>query len=832
MVVGLSKLFLAKSTIMRKSLVCLAVISCFSSNIKSQSNNAAFTNIVNKLTSFSSTHKIEKAYLQFDKPYYAAGDTLYFKAYVTAGERHQLTDISGALHVDFINPKNEIEQSIPLQIDSGICWGDFVLSDSLPAGNYKIRAYTQWMRNRGETNFFEQNIAIGSLKKDGAASLEKQDIPTTKSKADLQFFPEGGNFVVDIPTKIAFKAIASNGLSVNVKGVVIDKQNKELGTFASTHAGMGYFVLTPTEGNSYKAKVSFGDGTQSTVDLPTPISAGASLMVANNSDAKTSITIIANNAYYHANQNKDLFLLIYSGGTVITAPFTLDANVISLNIAKEQLHTGVARVTLFSSGGEPLCERLFFVQKHDELTLHIDSGKTEYNKREKVSLLLNAKDARGTNAAGHFSISVVDENIVPESESDAKTILTHLLLTSELTGNIEQPNYYFTDTSQSASNNLDVLMLTQGYRGFKWKQVLDSSRVSFAYLPEKGFDISGMITTLSGKPLENASVNLLPADGGFALSRTTDDKGVFHFSNLVFTDTFHVILNAANEKGRNSTRITCFTQKSQPPVPLNQWHNLPTLTDTAGMQAYLKNTKSYRSVSINYSDDKSPFLKPITVKTIKKDDQYRTSSLAGAGHADQVMHAEEIEQIGGQLSTSLNGRLRGVGFTLNGKPYLRGIAAGFMQVIIDGAEIPIDSLSPFNINNIPSSQVETIEVLKYTSASIYGMNGGTGVLIITTKQGGQRFDSIASVGVLNIAPVGFYKARTFYSPKYNPKNVHSKQPDLRSTIYWNPEIKTDDNGNAFIDYYNADNSGTYKIIIEGIDNKGNLGRQVYRYTVR
>ncbi|MDQ2752656.1 MAG: TonB-dependent receptor plug domain-containing protein, partial [Bacteroidota bacterium] len=800
---------------MRKSLVCLAIISCFLSNTNGQSNDTVLTNIVNKLTSFSSIHKIEKAYLQFDKPYYAAGDTLYFKAYVTAGERHQLTDISGALHVDFISTKNTIEQSIALQIDSGICWGDFVLPDSLRTGNYRVRAYTQWMRNRGETDFFEQNIAIGSLKKANTDSLPKQSVQTTKSKADLQFFPEGGNLVIDIPTKIAFKAIATNGLSVTVKGVVVDKQNKEVATFASTHAGMGYFFITPTEGNSYKAKVTFGDGTQNVVDLATPVSAGASLMVANNSDAKTSIRVMVNNAFYHANQNKDLFLLIYSGGTVITAPFTLDANVISLNIAKQQLHTGIASVTLFSTDGELLCERLFFVQNQDELSLHIDSCKTEYNKRQKVKIVLNAKAAAGANATGHFSISVVDESIVPANDTNETTILTHLLLTSDVKGYVEQPNYYFLDTGKQAHNDLDVLMLTQGYCGFEWKQVFDSSRVPLTYLPEKGFDVSGMVTSLGGKPLENASINLLPADGGFVLSRTTDNKGLFHFSNLIFKDSFHFILSAAKARGSNLTRITYFTENHQPAVSVNQEYSTQMPADSA-MQVYLQNTKKYRNVNAYYDKDKSHFLKPVTVNTIKKDDQYRTSSLAGAGHADQVMHAEEIEQIGGQLSTSLDGRLRGVGF-INGRPYLRGIATSFMQIIVDGTEMPTDSLSFFKIDDIPSSQIETIEVLKYASASIYGMNGGNGVLIITTKQGDERFKDVASYGMLPITLEGFYKARTFYSPKYDYKNINSKQPDLRSTIYWNPEIKTDANGNASIEYNNADGTGTYKITIEGID---------------
>jgi hypothetical protein len=116
---------------------------------------------ISKLKSFLTSHITEKAYLQFDKSYYAAGDTIYFKAYVTLGEKHQLSGLSGILHVDLINTKNKVDQSIKLQITEGVTWGDFALPDSLPAGNYRVLAYTRWMRNDG--NYFEQAIPIGSL---------------------------------------------------------------------------------------------------------------------------------------------------------------------------------------------------------------------------------------------------------------------------------------------------------------------------------------------------------------------------------------------------------------------------------------------------------------------------------------------------------------------------------------------------------------------------------------------------------------------------------------------------------------------------------------------
>jgi len=144
------------------------------------------------LEKYLADHPVEKAYLQFDKPHYAAGDTIYFKAYLTAGEQHKLSGLSGILHVDLINTKNKIDQSIKLQLDSGLAHGDFALPDSLPAGNYRIRAYTQLMRNSDETAFFDKIIPIGSTKPIKIPENLAKKPAQQGLKPDLQFFPEGG----------------------------------------------------------------------------------------------------------------------------------------------------------------------------------------------------------------------------------------------------------------------------------------------------------------------------------------------------------------------------------------------------------------------------------------------------------------------------------------------------------------------------------------------------------------------------------------------------------------------------------------------------------------
>ncbi len=502
------------------------------------------------------------------------------------------------------------------------------------------------------------------------------------------------------------------------------------------------------------------------------------------------------------------------------------------------MHTGVATITLFSPDNEPLCERLIYIENYDRLSLNLRSDKNTYTKREKVSINLDAQNRKGEPAEGHFSVSVIDESQLPQAEDNGDNILTNLLLTSDLKGYIEQPAYYFSGTDTVVRKNLDILMLTQGYRRFAWKQVLDTAKQVQAYLPEKGIELTGQVKNPFNRPIANGTVTLIPAKGGGLLSTGSDDKGMFRFSNLVFADTAHFVLSAVNAKNKNTTKITWFDEaKYAPPVQKNLARAYPVFNTTA-MATYLANDKIRLADAVNFKG-KGIQLKQVDIHEKKPDDQYRTFSLAGAGHADQVMHAEELERVGGKLSDALDGRLRGVTFVRVGiveyRPYL---SINIMsQIGINGAKpmlLMLDGIyiDPPDINMVNVSDVETIEVLKYASASIYGVDGVGGALIITTKQSrGLNSKDIASIGVLPIAPMGFYKAREFYSPKYDNTTWVSKQKDLRSTVYWQPELKTDKDGNATFEYYNADGPGTYKIIIEGIDNDGNIGRLVYRYKV-
>jgi len=777
--------------------------------------------VVTGLEKYFADRPIEKAYLQFDKPYYAAGDTIYFKAYVTEGEQHKLSALSGVLHVDLINTKNKIDQSIKLQLDSGLAHGDFALPDSLPAGNYHIRAYTQLMRNFGETAFFDKVVAVGSGKSLRIPeSFSKQPV-SQALKPDVQFFPEGGEMIAGIRTKVAFKAIGPDGMGLDVKGSIVDNDNNEVGKFESAHLGMGSFNITPVTGKGYRAKINYPDGQHDLVDLPKTHASGITLSINNDSIPRASVRIVADADYYRQNRGKLYKLVIYASGNAITANCELDSAVITLDILKRKLHTGVAVVTLFSPENEPLCERLLFIENYDRLSLNVNS-KSSYTQREHVNIKLKALNRIGGPASGSFSVAVTDENKVGDHADKADNILTNLLLTSDLKGYVEQPDYYFADTGAVARQNLDLLMLTQGYRWFEWKQVLDSAAQSKpAYEPETGLSIAGQVKNLFNKPVAGGAINLFQPLGGLFLSARTDNNGMFRFKNMVFTDTARLVLSAAKANGKNSTKISLLGDNiERPPVGAYNW-DVQMFNDST-MANYVANDRAAQKATLAYLNGKGVLLKQVNIRSRKPDNQYYTQSLAGAGNADQVVHADKLDRLGGPLTTRLAGLFHGpMGFNIT-----RGIMPGL--IVVDGVQEP----RSFNIDVVAGDDVETVELLEYASASMYGMAGGRGVLVITTKQSaGVDLKDVASIGVLPVNVPGYYKAREFYAPKYARVFADGKQPDLRSTIYWNPEIKTDEDGTASFDYYNSDGAGTYKIIIEGIDKEGNIGRQVYRYTV-
>ncbi|WP_144912500.1 carboxypeptidase regulatory-like domain-containing protein [Mucilaginibacter frigoritolerans] len=859
-------------------------------------------------------HPQENVYLQLDKSYYATGNDIWFKAYVTAGSNHQLSGISGVLNVELIDDRDSVKQRLKLPIVSGLTWGDFSLPDTLNEGNYRIRAYTNWMRNAGEEYFFDKTITIsnvitnqvlteasynygnqngtqqvnahikytnvdgtvyasipvtyqvqtgnkniangkGQTDTDGNLNInfinpsgvngaeriitdiklaDKSSVKkillvkATSANVDVQFFPEGGNLVSGNETKMAFKAVAANGLGTEIKGVVTDNENKQVATFNSNQLAMGVFNFKPESGKIYKAAITYVDGSVNIVSLPTAVNTGYSLTVDDTGNDNIEVKIIPGAEVESSTSTTEVISLIaQSRGTIYFAGKS-QAGSKSFNVVipKSKFPTGIIQFTLFNSSGEPLNERLVFIKNHDELKLNLKADKQEYTPRQKVKIELNTKNKNDQPVVGSFSVAVTNESIVPADENES-SIFSGLLLTADIRGYIEKPGYYFAHDDEKTNADLDALMLTQGYHRFEWKQVLEDDIKTVAYSPEKSLQISGHLKNLFGKPVVNGKVTLFTANQSiFMIDTLTDSEGRFTFKNLVFKDSIRFLIQGRSAKDHKNLQVELDNLLQQ---RVRENKNAPDWQANAvdEISPFLKNSKAaYESGIRNGTINRSIALKEVVIKDKKMQAVKNSSNLNGPGNADQVIAPDALQGCA-DIADCLQGRINGVIFR-NDTPFLMRNLSRPMQIILDGVYVDGVVLSSLNPNDIGS--VEVLRSIQYTS--IYGGKGGNGLLIITTKNGneGYAYQRYAP-GVITFIPKGYSKVREFYSPKYDDPKTNSKIPDLRSTIYWKPNIITDKEGNASFEFFNADTKGNYRVVVEGIDSDGNLGRQVYRYKI-
>jgi len=410
------------------------------------------------------------------------------------------------------------------------------------------------------------------------------------------------------------------------------------------------------------------------------------------------------------------------------------------------------------------------------------------------------------------------------------------LLTSELKGHIEQPNYYFTHIDEKTEADLDDLMLTQGYRRYEWKQILTdtANSTNIALIkPERSQEINGTLTTPGGKPIPNGKVTMMGIKDNLIRDTTADEEGRFNFDNLAIKDTTTLVVRARKMNNGSNVIITAIPP-GYPKIDHNPNKDIIEAADTIkAKQQYEQYTRDQKSELLK----NGRVLKEVRIVGLKRPqhDLSRSSNLNGAGNADEVIMAKDLPQLS-SLAAALSGRARGVsiqfGSGIDGATYAASMRYGTpvaMSTIVDGNVLP-----PGELDHLTVDQVYSVEVLNSVHAkSIYGSSiEHGGALVITTKMAAGVSDMPQQIlnGITTIKYQGFYKSKTFFIPKYQPKA--DSELAKRTTVYWNPNILTDKDGKASIEYFNPETKGTYRVVIEGIDDDGNLGRAVYRYEMK
>ena len=664
-----------------------------------------------------------------------------------------------------------------------------------------------------------------------------RSIPIVLNKIDLQFMPEGGTLVQGIATNIAFKALNENGKAADVKGEVWDNNDNRVTSFESYHFGMGKFLFTPERGRTYKVKITSPSDISQQFELPVTAGSGVVMNFSRaNNNIKVKLISTDQRPVRLTGQTKSI--------NFYTKDILLKKGENFIEIDESLFPVGIAQFTLYGPNDHPLAERLVFLNEDKNLRVGITADKKKYLPREKVTLTIKTVDENDKPVPSNFSLAVMDDKLWSFADDKQEHILSWLLMSSELHGKIEEPQFYFKKDEVKAVPALDLVMLTHGYRYFDYiDYVKQEGQLKFT--PDQDNILSGAIVDKKGEPVI-ANVFLASAlPGGRGMQIRTDENGIFFFSNLERNTNYYVIAQSLDKDKNISIKIlqngtgynpqnTSLLKKlasgegsfvvNLPPkhvIEKEIAQQIPIDNERGDMAAFNKVSALNEVVVVGYG-------------TVKKKDM--TGAMA-------VVRAKELEAVN-NLGFALQGKVAGVQIFDNANPAddrkirIRGYRSfsGFDQplFVINGIPVEKPNLNAFNPNDI-----ESVTVLKdATAVTLYGARAANGAILIESKKLrnerikfnlGNSFSYASQF--LRINGPAYSVAKRFYVPKYENVNTEERT-DFRETIYWNPTVQTDKNGKAVVEFYNSDVSTTFRVIAEGIGWNGKLGRTETTYAVQ
>ena len=817
---------------------------------------AIIVNAQESKTTISNTSLAEKIYLQLDKDIYTTGSTIWFKSIVTKSLDNSPTDLSGILYVELINAEKTILEKKLIKLNHGIGDGHFDLTETLQSGTYLIRTYTEWNKNFDTDFFFEKYIQVFSIydittTKEGTSENElpsteihPEITSTINNDIDLQFLPESGELVNGLSSKVGFKALNSFGSGIPVEGTVFDNENNQVSTFKSNALGMGSFELDSVNGNkTYYAKLKNASKIH-----PLP---KATLMGNVMSVVEKDKIITANISSNYLKTDSIYLNVSFRGTTLHELKAPLKNGNLKFLFSSNELPEGIIGFKMMDTNKKIVAERLYFNKRFTtDLNLKIATNKSNYSKREMTNLTLETTDGKGEFINANASILVIDKKELGEMQSLHDNILSYFLLNSELKGEIENPGYYFNENKNMLAD-LDALMLTQGWRHYKYSKVYET----LSFNPETALTVSG---TASNKSLNNKSnqVDLTMMTFGkeeILYTQTTDSLGRFNFDlDDEFGGSLNILIQSTKKAGKKVDYDFKIDEKKSPTIVFD-----PKKPSKKQDPIIEKEAKRARVMDDLYIPDGSVALDEVllTGRNLNTAQQKVTNRF---GEPDIIIDGKELKEkekrwhsgIYDILHYNFPDKVRILRDSVGGLR-IQAINNQLTLVVVDG--IPVQLYEYSQLQNIPASEIISVEVIEYAKffktfcIKVYSPLGresecsdprkgpqGNIVAIYTKSQKGiHSAYSYKPKGLSQITIPVFSESKTFYAPKYDKSTQDDLEwPDLRTLIHWQPILKTNDSGKVEISFYNGDATGDMMVIVEAISDNGAISYQEYTYKVK
>ncbi len=676
--------------------------------------------------------------------------------------------------------------------------------------NARDTSVTAWFRLSEQTD--KQNIMMVDF--DRYRKYVAMESPV--ESFEVRFFPESGYLVEGHLNRIGWDARQNNGLPCEVRGTVYDSEDNEVATFASEGNGMGGFSLFPEAGKSYYAICSNEKGETLRCALPNPSAAAYGIRV-NHRNGNIDVSVVG-----PEKADRDLYLFIHLRGRPVYSGLW-DRKTRSISFDEKEMPAGVMSALLLDESMNILNERLFYSYgaTESEVTLHV-SGKLEA--RTPLRLNLTVKDPSGHPLNGRFSVSVTDHADVPADT--LYNILSTLYLNSELPGFIENPGRYLGTDSESKIK-LDHLLMIHGWRRYHLPSVFRGRFRSPSYALEIGDEISGTVEKIAKRePVEGSEVNLAVFAPFYADRTATDANGRFYFKGFDFPDSTELLLQAYTKRGKEGVRIRADRQRF-PAV------RIPFLYPEPGVEETIREADTYLGEKIDrmYIDEYGmrviEFAK-INVVANRWPEHYLVFGKSARARID----AEKIARLEVDDIYQLLGALSGV--HIDGADNLKplGLFGG------SGMEVRINNMVMSHPDFLEFVDPKDILLLEVVYADGVAENAGQILgsindisrmgksvinIILKNEFTPQNRNRKKKLNTTVIRPLGYQKPVEFYSPTYDTPFSNSKDKgDLRTTVFWSPDGRTDPNGQAAFEFFAADSPSVYFVVVEGMTDDGKI----------
>ena len=661
---------------------------------------------------------------------------------------------------------------------------------------------------------------------------------------DVQFFPEGGDYIAGIPAQVGFKALGYDGLGRKISGTVVDENGKELAAFKSNALGMGSFRLPSLSDTlTYYAQVVYGQASPLRVALP-KVKARGTTIALRNLGAGLQVNALSN-----ALKNDTVVIQLSSRGRLLyELQEPMREGILPVIFPTSKLPYGIIAVSLHTKAGATMARRLYFNDtQQKELKLSAALQKQEYKPREAVRVNLEVKDARSNPQSANASILVTDASQLGENLNYRENILSYFLIQSELRGTIEKPGFYVQNDSLRAEA-LDDLLLTQGWVTYKYDTITTIRK----FQPEPLLLLEGTVSAPlnKNKRREGIKLTLMSFDEElFIQEQVSDSLGRFRFNIDALSGGYqNLMIQTTSEEGTNKDYNLFLTPHKKPEVALQQVAQFA-LTDTTAVEAARQKNQQQAVLreAMPYGDEDIA-LDEVLVNSYKMTPQ-RQEVADEYGMPDRVIDGKAIQEKEKKWSFGLYSVLL---FNFPDKIMIRRID-GILRadvsafdptlVVVDGQ--PVMEYNYHLLPSLPVSEIESFEIIEwaknfsslyreaYPSASPASVPVVGHVIAIYTYGGNGLFAAERPKGIIKQSVQVFTEPEAFYTPKYETQQDLSRsEPDLRSTLYWEPELAVDDTGKAEVNFYNPDNTGTMLMLIEAVSANGDLGYKMLQYEIK